>query len=50
MPRRKASTPRAIIDACRRYEWIKDFFPRVSGASPELKERVLEEYGGYLKG
>ena len=31
------------------YEWIKDF-PPVSGASPELKEKVLEKYGEYLKG
>ncbi|MCY4487452.1 MAG: hypothetical protein OXF11_10115 [Deltaproteobacteria bacterium] len=40
---------RAIIDACRPYEWAKDF-PPVSGASPELKEKVLERFGGYLKG
>ena len=38
---------RAIIDACRPYEWMKDF-PPVSGASPELKERVLKKYGKYL--
>ena len=45
----KGHNSRAIIDACRPYEWIKDF-PPVSGASPELKERVLEKYGEYLKG
>ena len=45
----KGHNSRAIIDACRPYEWIKDF-PPVSGASPELKEEVLEKYGGYLKG
>ena len=38
---------RAIIDACRPYEWMKDF-PPVSGASPELKERVLKKFGKQL--
>jgi len=38
---------RAIIDACRPYEWMKDF-PPVSGASAELKARVLEKFGEQL--
>jgi UbiD family decarboxylase len=38
---------RAIIDACRPYEWLKDF-PPVSGASAELKKRVLEKFGEQL--
>ena len=49
MPSTRVSTPRAIIDASRPYEWAKDF-PPVSGASSELKEKVLEKYGEYLKG
>ena len=39
----KGFNSRAIIDACRPFEWIKDF-PPVSGASPELKERVKKKY------
>jgi 4-hydroxy-3-polyprenylbenzoate decarboxylase len=38
---------RGIIDACRPYEWMKEF-PPVSGASPELKERVLKKYGKHI--
>lgn len=38
---------RALIDACRPYEWMKDF-PPVSGASAELKERVLKKYGARI--
>ena len=34
-------------DACRPYEWMKDF-PPVSGASAELKARVLEKFGKQL--
>jgi len=44
----KGLNSRAIIDACRPFEWAKDF-PPVSGASNELKEKVLEKYGQYLK-
>jgi hypothetical protein len=35
---------RAIIDACRPYEWIKDF-PRVAEASPELLRQVESKWG-----
>lgn len=45
----KGFQSRAMIDACRPYEWINDF-PKVSGASPELKDRVLEKFGAYLTG
>ena len=38
---------RALIDACRPFEWMGDF-PKVSGASRELKEQVSEKYGGYF--
>ncbi|OGQ80280.1 MAG: hypothetical protein A3F90_10565 [Deltaproteobacteria bacterium RIFCSPLOWO2_12_FULL_60_19] len=44
----KGLSSRAIIDACRPYEWMKDF-PPVSGASKELKEKVLAKYGHFLK-
>ena len=39
---------RAIIDACRPYEWIKDF-PPVAELSPELKAKTLEKWGHLLK-
>lgn len=38
---------RALINACRPFEWMGDF-PKVSGASRELKEQVSEKYGGYF--
>ncbi len=38
---------RAIVDACRPYERMKDF-PKVSGASRELKEQILKKYGAFL--
>jgi len=34
---------RAIVDACRPYDW-KDKFPRVAEASPELKRRIAEKW------
>ncbi len=39
---------RAIIDACRPYEWIKDF-PPVAESSPELKAKTLEKWGHLQK-
>lgn len=44
----KGLSSRALIDACRPYEWMGDF-PPVSGASKDLKERVVKKYGSYLK-
>jgi hypothetical protein len=35
---------RAVIDACRPYEWLKDF-PEVAETSPELRKTVLERFG-----
>ena len=35
---------RAVIDACRPYEWMKDF-PEVAETSPELRKAVLEKFG-----
>ena len=34
---------RAVIDATRPYEW-RDKFPKVSGASQELKDRVANNW------
>ena len=35
---------RAVIDACRPYEWMKDF-PEVAETSPELRKAVLDKFG-----
>jgi 4-hydroxy-3-polyprenylbenzoate decarboxylase len=43
----KGFSSRAVIDACRPYEWLKDF-PHVSGASAELKKTVLKKFEKYL--
>jgi len=40
---------RGIIDACRPYEWM-DEFPKVSGASAELRAKVTEKFGASLAG
>ncbi|HWP60762.1 MAG TPA: UbiD family decarboxylase [Candidatus Acidoferrales bacterium] len=34
---------RAIIDACRPYDWIRDF-PRVVQSTPEEKQKVIEKW------
>ncbi|MDP2719688.1 MAG: UbiD family decarboxylase [Dehalococcoidia bacterium] len=39
---------RAIIDACKPYEW-KDEFPQEITISPELKERVLNKFKDIIK-
>lgn len=44
---KKGLSSRAIIDACRPYEWLKDF-PHVSGARADLKKTVLNKFGKYL--
>ena len=44
---RDFGTSRAIIDATRPYEWRNEF-PRVSEASPELKEKVLGKWQSQL--
>ncbi len=35
---------RAIIDACRPFEWLKDF-PPVVGCSPQLREKTIKKWG-----
>lgn len=44
----KGLSSRAIMDACRPFEWM-DAFPPVSGTSRELKRKVLEKFESYLK-
>jgi len=39
---------RAIIDACKPYEWINEF-PEEVKVSPELAARVREKWGKVLK-
>ncbi len=39
---------RAVIDATRPYEW-REKFPKVSGASRELKEKVATDWRGFLE-
>jgi 4-hydroxy-3-polyprenylbenzoate decarboxylase len=49
-PRRKKGdnyNSRALIDACRPFDWINDF-PPVAEASPEEKKRTLEKFGYLL--
>jgi UbiD family decarboxylase len=38
---------RAIVDACRPFEWMADF-PPVAESSPELKAQTLEKWGHLL--
>ena len=40
---------KAIIDACRPYEWIKEF-PAVAESSPQLRKATLEKWGAILRG
>ncbi len=35
---------RAVIDACRPYEWMGQF-PEVAETSPELRQKMLDKYG-----
>jgi 4-hydroxy-3-polyprenylbenzoate decarboxylase len=43
----KGFSSRAVIDATRPYEWMKDF-PAVSGASDKLKQEVRAKYGKFF--
>ena len=44
----KGFSSRAVIDATRPYEWMKDF-PLASAASPELKKKIIEKYEKYFQ-
>lgn len=46
-PGEKGHNSRAIIDACRPYEWI-DQFPKVSDPSPEQAKKVIDKWGPAL--
>ena len=48
-PGKKGFNSRAVIDACRPFEWIKDF-PPVAESSPELKEKVRSKWKKVLEG
>ena len=39
---------RAIVDACRPFDWIKEF-PPVAESSPELHKKTIEKWGHLLK-
>jgi 4-hydroxy-3-polyprenylbenzoate decarboxylase len=45
---RVGHSSRALIDATRPYEW-REKFPKVSGASRELKEKVAADWRGFLE-
>ena len=45
---RKGLNSRAIIEACRPYEWI-DQFPKTVTSSPERKEEILKKWGNLIK-
>jgi 4-hydroxy-3-polyprenylbenzoate decarboxylase len=48
-PGKKGFNSRAIIDACRPFEWMKDF-PPVAESSPELKKKVYDKWKKVLEG
>ena len=47
LPRGVTWNSRAVIDACRPFERLKDF-PIVARASPELRRKVAEKFAGIL--
>lgn len=46
---KKGFNSRVVVDACRPYEWMKDF-PAVVGLSPAQKEEVLKKWGPKMFG
>lgn len=48
-PGKKGFNSRAVIDACRPFEWMKDF-PPVAESSPELKEKVRAKWKKVIEG
>ena len=50
-PRKKVGdnhNSRALVDACRPFEWINEF-PKVAESSPKLKKATLEKWGHLLE-
>lgn len=48
-PGKKGFNSRALIDACRPFEWMKDF-PPVAESSPELREKVRAKWKKIIEG
>jgi 4-hydroxy-3-polyprenylbenzoate decarboxylase len=48
-PSERGFQSRGIIDACKPYEWMNEF-PKVSGASAALKEKVTKKFSASLAG
>src|SRR3989441_4394573 len=48
-PGKKGFNSRAVIDACRPFEWMKDF-PPVAESSPELKEKIYKKWKKVIEG
>jgi UbiD family decarboxylase len=48
-PGKKGFNSRAVIDACRPFEWMKDF-PPVAESSPELRKKVFEKWKHVIQG
>jgi 4-hydroxy-3-polyprenylbenzoate decarboxylase len=48
-PGKKGFNSRAIIDACRPFEWMKDF-PPVAESSPELRKKVFDKWKTIIQG
>ena len=44
---RKGFNSRVVLDACRPYEWMKDF-PAVVGLTPAQKEEVMRKWGAKI--
>jgi 4-hydroxy-3-polyprenylbenzoate decarboxylase len=43
----RGHSSRAVIDACRPYEWLKDF-PPVAESSPEVRRAAEAKWGKIL--
>ena len=48
-PGKKGFNSRALIDACRPFEWMKDF-PPVAESSPELREKIYAKWRKVIEG
>jgi len=48
-PGKKGFNSRALIDACRPFEWMKDF-PPVAESSPELRDKVRKKWRKIIEG
>jgi hypothetical protein len=47
-PGKKGFNSRAVIDACRPFEWMKDF-PPVAESSPELRAKIYNKYKKFIE-